>query len=426
MWSKKAFRSKSYGTGVARLISARASLIATAILLALIVFVEPSLALLCLAGFLIVLIATFATSRSRNVRKLRQMVERRRQRTWPRNAMKSVVEALDMPVFIIDRQCVLRYANSASIDVFGTSITGQSVSFKFRSPQIVSLIEGVTRTQERDAVTYEENLGIKCWFRVECVPVPKVRKHDGKRLASQFFLLTFQDLTQARQSEEMRSDFVANASHELRTPLSSLRGYIETLQGSAKNDDAIREKFLTIMLGQAERMSRLIDDLLSLSNIEMKAHMPPRDNVDIGEVLSQVRHDLDDTARQFGAKLQFCDLSNPIEVTGDRDQLVQVFHNLIENACKYGGEAGIVKINVVQSDDPRSTLINVCDQGPGIAREHLPRVTERFYRGSSDPNIQGTGLGLAIVKHIIQRHNGDLNISSNVDGGTCVKIRLYN
>jgi len=424
-------------TGFARLNSARASVAVTGLLLIVIATFEPSLWWICLGGFILVLLATFLTSRSGNTTKFRQMLEKREQRTWPRKAMKSVTEAMDYPAFILDRNSVLRSANKASHRLFGETRLGDPLSFKFRTPQIANLVESVIETGQRQSITYEEQFLAKRWFQVECTPIPKLKSADRAGSSPMFFLLSFTDLTRIRQTEQMRSDFVANASHELRTPLASLRGYIETLRGPAKEDSKARGEFLQIMLGQAERMSRLIDDLLSLSHIEMKAHMLPREKIDICDVVMHVKNTLSQTAKQYGADIKYTGFDMPLMVIGDRDELIQVFHNLIENACKYGRKNGMVKVDMVRSTDDNPdnasdqhddhqllATITVKDDGPGIRPEHIPRLTERFYRADNESGstAKGTGLGLAIVKHIINRHHGVLAFDSSPGQGMKVSI----
>jgi two-component system, OmpR family, phosphate regulon sensor histidine kinase PhoR len=232
------------------------------------------------------------------------------------------------------------------------------------------------------------------------------------------------DMTEARRADQMRSDFIANASHELRTPLASLRGFLETIKGPAANDKAATARFLDIMLDQAERMSRLIDDLLSLSRIEMKAHMSPQGTADLAEVLGNVTDSLQPLARKLGVTIERRLPAGPLEVVGERDELIQVFDNLVENACKYGQSGGKVEIEASlvepsRAGGPQRVEVAVIDHGPGISSEHLPRLTERFYRADVDSSRekQGTGLGLAIVKHILNRHGTRLVITSAPGAG---------
>jgi two-component system, OmpR family, phosphate regulon sensor histidine kinase PhoR len=222
----------------------------------------------------------------------------------------------------------------------------------------------------------------------------------------------------------MRADFVANASHELRTPLASLSGFIETLQGSARNDAQARERFLDIMKAQATRMARLIDDLLSLSRIELKAHVQPTHQVDLASIVRQVADGLQTLARDRGVEVKINLLPEPLMVRGDRDELIRVFENLVENALKYGASGKRIDIAIAAGDD--EALVAVRDYGPGIAPEHLPRLTERFYRVDvTESRAQGgTGLGLALVKHILHRHRARLGIDSAPGKGATFTVRL--
>ena len=235
-------------------------------------------------------------------------------------------------------------------------------------------------------------------------------------------LLTLRDLTELRRAERMRVDFIANASHELRTPLASLLGFIETLQGSARDDAKARDRFLAIMREQGRRMARLIEDLLSLSRIEQKQHVRPETAVDLAQTARSVVDALTPMAKDLGVEIR---LSAPEAalVAGDRDELLRVAENLIENAIKYGvrtdaRNAGHVDVSVATTD--KEATLTVRDYGYGIAPEHLPRLTERFYRVDATQSRarNGTGLGLAIVKHILTRHRGKLTITSRIDQGS--------
>jgi two-component system phosphate regulon sensor histidine kinase PhoR len=226
----------------------------------------------------------------------------------------------------------------------------------------------------------------------------------------------------------MRGDFIANASHELRTPLASLTGFVETLLGPAKNDEANRERFLKIMLEQAQRMSRLVDDLLSLTRLEMKAHVRPTERVDLAALLQLAADLLIPVAKTRQTSLVVA-VDGPAPVTGDRDELTQVFSNLIENAVKYGRDGGRIDLAIAAEASDRGEagwLVTVSDDGPGIAPEHLPRLTERFYRvdAARSRAQKGTGLGLAIVKHIVNRHDGRLQFRSELGAGTVVSVWL--
>jgi two-component system phosphate regulon sensor histidine kinase PhoR len=252
------------------------------------------------------------------------------------------------------------------------------------------------------------------------------------------------DETDSRRNERMRADFLANASHELRTPLASLAGFIDTLRGHAKEDPVARERFLDIMAAQAWRMARLIEDLMSLSRIELNEHIRPVDSVDLTLAVSDVVDALGPQAQGAGVAFQVaCAPKGQAVVAGDRDQIVQVAQNLVDNAIKYAGRGGRVDVELITDltaegaialrkphaarlslltpdhADEHYAAIRVTDTGPGIKREHLPRLTERFYRveGQKSGERLGTGLGLAIVKHIMNRHHGGLAVESAAGEG---------
>jgi len=241
--------------------------------------------------------------------------------------------------------------------------------------------------------------------------------------------MTFHDLTPLRRVEEMRADFGANASHELRTPLAALSGFIDTLQGPAREDAQARNRFLGIMKTQATRMARLIDDLLSLSRVELIEHMHPETPIDLAPVVRQVVDGLQTLAIDRGVEIAVASPPSPVIVPGDRDELTRVFENLVENALKYGAGGRRIDIGFAPSNAPDGTpeiLVTVRDYGPGIAAEHLPRLTERFYRVDVTQSRAegGTGLGLALVKHILNRHRGRLVIESETGKGATFTVRL--
>jgi two-component system phosphate regulon sensor histidine kinase PhoR len=239
-------------------------------------------------------------------------------------------------------------------------------------------------------------------------------------------LVTFHDLTPMRRVEEVRADFIANASHELRTPLAALSGFIETLQGPARDDPAAREKFLGIMQAQATRMARLIDDLLSLSRIELNAHVRPDRPLDLHAVVRQVVDGLQMLAHDRGVAIAVSAPAERITILGDRDELLRVFENLVENALKYAASGKRIDVDLTLVSTAGEAQVAVRDYGPGIAPEHLPRLTERFYRVDvADSRAQGgTGLGLALVKHILNRHGGRLTIESVAGQGATFTAHL--
>lgn len=324
------------------------------------------------------------------------------------------VEALVFPVFVLDATGKILYANNACKKAFGTFSNRENIFIRFRQPQLRRMIEQALKTSQAMSGEYQESVPRERWFGFEIAPVQKADKASSGKI----FLLAFHDYTESKRIDRMRSDFIANASHELRTPLASLMGYIETIKGPARHDEEAIDRFTGIMLDQTQRMTRLVNDLLSLSRIEMQSNVRPSDSVDLSEVISNVIGPLSDMAEKLDVEI-FFKPSGPVKVTGDRDELVQVFENLIENAVKYGQEGKKVVVSLEVSEDKKSVTATVQDFGPGIAMEHQHRITERFYRVdvTRSRETQGTGLGLAIVKHILNRHGTKLVIRSKPGEG---------
>ena len=342
---------------------------------------------------------------------------------WPDRGMKAVLEALQEAALIIDRDLLIRYRNPVSAVAFGNMALADPLSLRFRSPELLASIETAIANTVATTATLEERRPIERHWLVEVLPVPA-----PQGMQPVFFLVLFHDRTAERRVERMRSDFVANASHELRTPLASLSGFIETLQGPARDDPQARDRFLAIMREQATRMSRLIDDLLSLSRIEMRRHVAPQSHADLVAVLAKVRSQLTPLAEGLGVELGFESCEDQVLVVGDEDELIQVFANLIENACKYGAEGGRVEISLRRATERGQPVVDasVRDFGPGIPAEHVPRLTERFYRvdvGNSRAK-RGTGLGLSIVRNILLRHRSRLIVDSVVGHGSTFTARF--
>lgn len=332
---------------------------------------------------------------------------------------RDLAAAVPDPIIIIDAHGAVRYVNEAAIAAFGRIPPGTVLAHRFRSPDMQRLLSGLLKEGRAGAVEYSERVPIERAFRISAMPAGT---------SGRLFMVHFKDQSETRRIDRMRADFIANASHELRTPLASISGFIETLRGPARDDARARETFLEIMQTQTARMARLIDDLLTLSRIEMKPHLPAGDKVDIGETIASVIDSLGHLADEFGVTVAFARPSVPAFVSGSRDELTQIFVNLLENACKYGQSGGRVDITVVpaMAGPTPEVAITVRDYGPGIAEEHIPRITERFYR--IDPETSrfrnGTGLGLAIVKHILTRHGGRLVVRSKPGEGSSFIVYL--
>ncbi|MGU3540212.1 ATP-binding protein [Methylobacterium sp. A54F] len=327
------------------------------------------------------------------------------------------------PVILIDRRAVVIEANPAARALLPALKLRHPLSFALRSPDVLDGIEEVLRTGTPLRTQYATRVPTERAFEVLIGALPMPAEAAGGQPNVVLFL---RDLTSARRLEAMRVDFVANASHELRTPLASLLGFIETLQGPARNDAPARERFLAIMRTQAQRMTRLIDDLLSLSRIELREHVPPTDRVDLGQIARQMVDAQAPLAAERGIAVTLSAEPGPYPVSGDRDELLRVVENLIENAVKYGGRAVAVSLARESGARGPEIVLTVRDDGPGIPPEHIPRLTERFYRVDTAHSRQqgGTGLGLAIVKHALNRHRGRLSIESTLEVGTTVRVAL--
>ena len=382
----------------------------------------PQAAIGCIAVFLVLMIVLHWPCRP-EAEGVRAAAAERRAVVWPTRGMKALAEALQEPALIIDRDMLLRYRNPASSVAFGNMTLGDPVALRFRSPELLAAIERSIERAEVEVATIDERRPVERTWQIEILPVPP---YQGER--PHFFLLLFRDQTPAVWVERMRTEFVANASHELRTPLASLAGFIETLQGPAKNDAVARERFLAIMREQAFRMSRLIDDLLSLSRIEMKRHVPVSSTADLVAVFRAVQSQMEPVVADSGMRIELKVPEGAVPVTGEEDELVQVFANLVENACKYAASGGRVEMTISRTVEHGEAKVDasVRDFGEGIPAEHVPRLTERFYRVSVGTSRakQGTGLGLSIVRNILVRHRARLLVQSEVGKGSTFTARF--
>jgi len=337
--------------------------------------------------------------------------------------VEAVVSGLPDAVIALDRRGFVVASNAAARVVAPALTRGTPLSIALRIPDIIEAVRSAVETGETQRVEFFEKVPSDRWSEAFIVPVALAEAIAGRR---ELVFVTLHDLTPLKRVEEMRADFVANASHELRTPLASLSGFIETLQGSARNDAQARERFLDIMKAQATRMARLIDDLLSLSRIELKAHVQPETQVDLAPIVRQVADALQTLARDRGVEVKIDMPPETLLVRADRDELIRVFENLVENALKYGASGKRIDITLAREAGESEAVAAVRDYGPGIAPEHLPRLTERFYRVDvTESRAQGgTGLGLALVKHILHRHRGRLTIASAPGRGATFTVRL--
>jgi two-component system phosphate regulon sensor histidine kinase PhoR len=337
--------------------------------------------------------------------------------------VSATLAALDMPVMVLSEDASVLFKNRAAEKAFGEIAIGAHLSARLRSPGVLDMVRETIATNAPNQIEHAERLPSERVYIVRSAPVEF--PPNGKGEEERYFILSFRDISEVRRIDRMRSDFVANASHELRTPLASLRGFIETIQGPAKNDPKAQARFLAIMLDQTTRMSRLVDDLLSLSRLELKSHIAPDEKIDLVPLLGHVRDALLPLAGDVGVSINLHLPEGKVEVPGDRDELVQVFENLMENACKYGQEGKVVDV-WLKNGPGQPVEVSVVDRGPGIPAEHVPRLTERFYRVSIEDSRskKGTGLGLAIVKHILTRHRARLIVKSEVGKGTDFTVRF--
>lgn len=362
-------------------------------------------------------------------------------RTGAGAAAQLILELLPEPVILVrgvDGEAPeIAYGNQAAREVFRIELAGAPLGAALRRPEVLEAIEEALATGRSTEVAFE-TIGVQ----------PRFWRAFARPLGANELVVVLRDETDARRTERMRADFLANASHELRTPLASLAGFVETLRTHAKDDPEAREKFLGIMAQQATRMARLVDDLLSLSRIELNEHIAPSGRVDLARTVQDVSDALRPLTGERGVTVALGAAEGVMPVTGDRDQLVQVIQNLVDNAVKYTPRGGSVRVTLepaasleaarapsrpgvglsllspdTSHDGQTYVVLRVTDQGPGIARQHLPRLSERFYRVEGQRS-GGTGLGLAIVKHVVNRHRGGLMVESAEGEGATFSVYL--
>lgn len=338
-----------------------------------------------------------------------------------------LVDAIPLPAVLVGQEERFLGANAEARTVFGASLVGRHFATLLRQPPVIEAIETCLADRTPQTTRHLGNDGAQdTTFDVTCRHISGPQIPQGGVV-----LITFRDVSELEQASQMRRDFVANVSHELRTPLTALMGFIETLRGPARNDAGARDRFLEIMDGEAQRMNRLVGDLLSLNRVESEERVRPRETVDLCQQLESILTALQPVADKVATTLVLAPHDQTVEVLGDTDQLRQVFTNLIENAIKYGKPKGTVTIRLTLVDRDVSVraaavYVQIMDDGPGIDPVHLPRLTQRFYRADNHRSREmgGTGLGLAIVKHIINRHRGRLRVDSELGKGSCFTVVL--
>jgi two-component system, OmpR family, phosphate regulon sensor histidine kinase PhoR len=332
--------------------------------------------------------------------------------------VRKVLGQMPVPVMLLDENSKVLFVNESMRGVVGPSVEKKSISAVLRNPEALHAIAQTMADGEPATAQFTLPVPIERHYEAYCARVS---------VAPTVIVLVLHDLTAIRRSEQMRADFVANASHELRTPLAAVSGFIDTLRGHAKDDEAVRENFLDIMGAQTARMRRLIDDLLSLTRIELNEHVPPNGRVSLEGVVREAVAALEPLTRADRISTAITARANLPPVIGDRDELIQLFQNLVHNAIKYGREGGHVWIQLDMTTEGDAQLYaSVKDDGEGIPATAVPRLTERFYRVDVKRSRErgGTGLGLAIVKHIVSRHQGRLSIESRPGEGSTFTVFL--
>ncbi len=334
----------------------------------------------------------------------------------------ALIGGLPEPAILLSSDGTVLSYNGRAADLFAGLRPGSHLSAAIRTPQILDAVVDCSSATPLRTVLFNERVPVERYMAAT------VSWLGSSACKNPCILLFMRDLTEQRRLDQLRSDFIANASHEIKTPLASLLGFIETLQGAARYDENARDRFLAIMAKQAERMARLIDNLMSLGRVEMRAHLKPQDAVLIGELVNQACDALEPMAAEAGITVTVDSDIGGAAVPGDRDELMQVFINLVHNAIKYGRTGGAVHVAMRRKMNAGASKIEISveDNGPGIPAQHLPRLTERFYRVPSAAALEkgGTGLGLAIVKHVVNRHRGELRIFSEEGAGSKFSVVL--
>jgi len=335
-------------------------------------------------------------------------------------AAEAVIASVPEPLILIDRQRRVVRSNNAAGEFIEPGAEPRDLAAALRNPALLAAADVILRGEEERSVEFTLSGTVERVLRAHfaCIAEPGL---DGAAA-----ILTLHDVTALKRSERMRADFIANAGHELKTPLATLIGFIATLLGPARDDEAARERFLGIMQEQAQRMARLVDDLLSLSRIELNEHVALTGQVALRPLVDEVVRGLELRAAERDINIHCALPADLPMVQGDRDELAQIFQNLLDNAVKYGRTHSQVTVTAGFGGAAELVQVAVADQGDGIPGDQLPRLTERFYRVDTarSRELGGTGLGLAIVKHIVNRHRGRLEIASNVGEGSTFTVWL--
>ena len=337
------------------------------------------------------------------------------------NEQVKIINQIDDLILIVDKFKNIKFFNNSAKKKFGENNLNKHVATLLRVPDLLQNIDLVLLKKETITMDLELSSPSFQFFKVHLFSGPTSYVDDPDSV-----VLFLKDLTDIIKAQRFKSDFVANVSHELKTPLVSIKGFLETISGHAKDDLEAQKKFIPIMLEQADRMESLIKDLLSLSKIELEEHIQPQDKVNLKEILSNVEDIHQKNLKSFEFKNN---IKDDFFIKGDHEKLIEVFSNIIDNSIKYSEKNKKIEVNCKQGNGKvigDSYTVSIKDNGIGIPTEQLPRITERFFRVDTEKSkkIGGTGLGLAIMKHIITQHRGDYEILSSVNKGTEIKIYL--
>jgi two-component system phosphate regulon sensor histidine kinase PhoR len=318
-----------------------------------------------------------------------------------KNLQEFFVNHLQEIVIIINKFNIITFANIPALNFFGNKLIGQNIGSELRIPDLLDAIDH----NRQDKLIKKIDLEIK-------FPTYKYLKADIISAELENVIVIMRDYTEVKKSQDLRSDFVANVSHELKTPLTSIKGFLEVIESSAKDDPQMQKKSIKIMQTQANKMQILIDDLLMLNRIEQQEHIKLRDKVSVNEVIKEVISNCTEFANEKSINIKFINSKKDFLVKGDKEKLNVLFKNILDNAIKYSSPN--TEISFEANLKNGKVIIAINDQGIGIPKKDILRITERFYRSDNGKKlkIEGTGIGLSIVKHIINQHEGELRISS--------------
>ena len=370
-----------------------------------------------LAGFIIVYVIIKIFSKKKNTKssiKIQESEDGSKYITWTK-----ALNLIQDQIFIINKNKTVIFANTAAKNQFGSKIVANHYASIIRDTNFIEAINNIFENKKNSSVNSEINFPTYQFFKAKLYYIEENLFDESFTI-----MVVLQDLTDLLKIEKLKSDFVANVSHELRTPLQSIKLGLETItDGPAKSDNTAKQKFLNIMKNETNRMDQLITDLLTLSKIEQEEHKRPNDKVNIKNIINIVISNLETLSQNKKIKISNL-ISSDMIVLGDQNKLIEVFYNIIENAIKYSDENKEISVKAEIKDD--FVEIKIIDQGYGIPKTSLGRVTERFFRIDPEKSkkVGGTGLGLAIVKHLINQHRGQLNIKSELDKGSEFEIKL--